>query len=126
MPAAAISKPEMKPLGYGLLLAALSITYLAGRAVERQPSPAAPLQVIEAFLKASYAHDYGKAYQSISSRDQRVWDQKSYTRQYGSFTGFALEAAEKLADGMDIWIIEQTTNSNRARLTVGYKVPTAD
>src|SRR5262252_1255711 len=66
-----------------------------------------PFSVVQAYLKATYARDYPTAYQYISSRDQRIWNEKNFARQYGSFTGFALELAQTLAADMKIWVIKQ-------------------
>lgn len=85
-----------------------------------------PFLVVQAYLKASYARDSSTAYRYISARDQRVWDAQSYVRQYGSFTGFALKLARKLADSMEIWVIDQQIRSDRVHYEVGYQVPTAD
>jgi hypothetical protein len=91
-----------------------------------KPLSEEPLRVVEAYLKASYARDYPKAYLYISSQDQRVWDEKSYALQNGSLNGFALELAQKLAESMKIWVIDQQRSSDRARYTIGYQVLTAD
>ena len=85
-----------------------------------------PFSVVQSYLKASYARDYLAAYRYISARDQRVWDAQSYARQFGSFSGFALQLARKLADRMEIWPINQKTGPDRVRFEVGYQAPTAD
>jgi hypothetical protein len=82
--------------------------------------------VVQSYLKASYARDYPTAYRYISSQDQRVWDGKSYARQFGSLSGFALELAQRLADSMEIRVINRQISSDRAHYEVGYQVPTAD
>jgi hypothetical protein len=93
---------------------------------DKTPPRDEPLRVVKAFLAASYARDYPTAYQYIASQDQRVWDEKSYALQNGSFNGFALELTQKLAESMEVWIIDREISPQRARYTVGYKVPTAD
>ena len=85
-----------------------------------------PLSVVRAYLKASYARDSSTAYRYISAPDQRVWDAQSYGRQNGSFTGFALKLARKLADSMKVWVIDQQISSDRVHYEVGYQAPTAD
>jgi hypothetical protein len=85
-----------------------------------------PFTVVQAYLKASYARDYPAAYRYISSTDQRVWDEKSYARQYGTFTGFALRLAQRLAEDMKVSVIDRRMRSDRIHYEVGYEVPTAD
>jgi len=82
--------------------------------------------VVQSYLKANYARDYPTAYRYISSQDQRVWDEKSYARQYGTLSGFALELARKLADSMQVWVIDRKVSADRVHYKVGYEVPTAD
>src|SRR5713226_3331147 len=109
-----------------LIVAVVLSTTALNHSVERRPPAEDPFQVVEAYLKASYARDYSKAYRYISSQDQRVWDGQSYALQNGSFTGFALELAQKLADNMEIWIIDRQIGSDRVHYEVGYQAPTAD
>jgi hypothetical protein len=85
-----------------------------------------PIDVVKAYLKASYARDYRNAYRYISPQDQLIWDEKSYASQSGSFTGFALELAQTLADSMEVWAIDGKKGSDRAHYKIGYRVPTAD
>ena len=114
------------PIATLTLAAVLSTTALVKHAADRGPVEENPLRVAEGYLKASYARDYAKAYRYISSQDQRVWDEKSYVLQYGSFTGFALELAQRLAESMKIWVIDRDTSPDRVHYKVGYQVPTAD
>src|SRR5215471_18097170 len=85
-----------------------------------------PIAVVRAYLRATYARDYPAAYLYISSRDQHVWNQTSYARQYGSFTGFALQLAQRLAGDMKIWVIQQQMSPDRIQYEIGYEAPTAD
>jgi hypothetical protein len=85
-----------------------------------------PIDVVKAYLKASYARDYQNAYRYVSSQDQRVWNEKSYASQSESFTGFALELAQTVAESMEVWVIEKQLSSDRAHYKIGYRVPTAD
>jgi Cytochrome c oxidase assembly protein CtaG/Cox11 len=111
------------PSAFFILLVPVTL-YLPS--ADQTPPRDEPLGVVKAYLKASYARDYPKAYQYIASQDQRVWDEKSYALQNGSFNGFALEVAHKLAENMEVWVIDRQISQGRARYTVGYKVPTAD
>jgi hypothetical protein len=110
----------------GVFLILLMPVALYLPSTDKTPPRGEPLRVVKAYLKASYARDYPTAYQYIASQDQQVWDEKSYVLQNGSFNGFALELAQKLAESMQIWVIDQQISSDRARYTIGYQVPTAD
>jgi hypothetical protein len=107
---------------FSLLITAVLYFQPAGA----KPPQAEPIDVVKAYLKASYARDYQNAYQHISSQDQLVWNEKSYVSQSESFTGFALELAKTLAASMEVWIIEAQLGPDRAHYKIGYRVPTAD
>jgi hypothetical protein len=108
--------------GFTLLIAVVLYFHSPGAKTAREDS----LEVVKAYLKASYARDSAAAYRYISSRDQQVWDESSYAAQYGTFTGFALDLARKLADSMEIWVIERQADAERVYYKVGYSVPAAD
>ena len=102
-----------------LLAAAAVFTLLIAAVLYFQPAGAKapqvePIDVVKAYLKASYARDYQNAYQYISSQDQAAWNEKSYASQSESFTGFALELARNLAESMEVWVIEKRLRSDRA------------
>jgi hypothetical protein len=107
-------------------LALLTAAVLYYHSTSAKPPREEPLEVIKAYLKASYARDSAAAYRYISSRDQRVWDESSYASQYGNFTGFALDLARKLADNMEIWVMERQAEAERVYYKIGYSVPAAD
>jgi hypothetical protein len=109
-------------VGFTLLIALVLYFHSAGA----KPAREEPLEVVKAYLKASYARDSAAAYGYISSRDQRVWDESSYASQYGNFTGFALDLARKLADSMEIWVMEQRAEAEQVYYKIGYSVPAAD
>jgi hypothetical protein len=110
--------------------AAVFILLIAGvlyfHSVGTKPARDEPLEVVKAYLKASYARDAAAAYRYVSSRDQQVWDENSYAAQYGNFTGFALDLARKLADSMEIWVMEQRVEAEQVYYKIGYSVPAAD
>jgi hypothetical protein len=110
--------------------AAVFILLIAGvlyfHSVGTKPARDEPLEVVKAYLKASYARDAAAAYRYVSSRDQQVWDESSYAAQYGNFTGFALDLARKLADSMEIWVMEQRAEAEQVYYKIGYSVPAAD
>ena len=107
---------------FSLLIAAVLYFQPAGA----KPPQVEPIDVVKAYLKASYARDYQNAYLYISSQDQAVWNEKSYASQSEIFTGFALELARNLSESMEVWVIEKRPGSDRARYKVGYRVPTVD
>jgi hypothetical protein len=120
-----VSRPSILLAGsvvFSLLLAAVLYFQPAGA---KSPQ-IKPIDVIKAYLQASYARDYKNAYRYISPQDQLVWDEKSYASQSGSFTGFALLLAQTLADSMDVWAVDGKKSSGRAHYKIGYRVPTAD
>jgi len=122
---AKVSRPSILLAGaavFSLLIAAVLYFQPAGA----KPPQVEPIDVVKAYLKASYARDYQNAYQYISSQDQAVWNEKSYASQSESFTGFALELALNLAESMEVWVIEKRLGSDRAHYKIGYRVPTAD
>jgi hypothetical protein len=108
--------------GFALLIVIVLYFHLARAKQAREE----PLEAIKAYLKASYARDSAAAYRYISSRDQRVWDESSYASQYGNFTGFALELARKIANRMEIWVMERQADAERVSYKIGYSVPAAD
>jgi cytochrome c oxidase assembly protein Cox11 len=120
-----VSRPSILLAGaavFSLLIAAVLYFQPAGA----KPPQVEPVDVVKAYLKASYARDFQNAYRYISSQDQVVWNEKSYASQSESFTGFALELARNLAESMEVWVIEKRLSSDRARYKIGYRVPTAD
>ena len=119
------SRPSILLAGaavFSLLIAAVLYFQPAGAKLPQVE----PIEVVKAYLKASYARDYQNAYQYISSQDKLVWNEKSYASQSESFTGFALELAQTLAASMEVWIIEAQLGPDRAHYKIGYRVPTAD
>jgi hypothetical protein len=85
-----------------------------------------PIDVVKAYLQASYARDFATAYRFISAIDRRIRDEKTYLRSQENFDGFALELARKLAAEMEVWVINQKITSTKARFEVGYRLPTGD
>ena len=118
-----LKPPQQIVVAFALTLATvMAIVYLANHRGGR-PLREEPLHIVMAYVKASYARDYKQAYDQISSMDKQVMDERDYTSQYVSFTGFALELARKLAGDMDIWVVNQKVNSDLAHYTVEYKIP---
>lgn len=90
------------------------------------PSGEKPIAVIKAYLKATHAHDFRSAYRHISSIDRRIRDENVYLRSEATFSGFALELAKKLADNMEVWVLEEKLGTAKASYHIGYRVPAAD
>jgi hypothetical protein len=82
--------------------------------------------VLERYLRASYARDYVAAYRDIAAADQRIKDLDHYARERGALSGFALEAARKLAEFIEITATTKAVGANRAEVAVKFKVPDAN
>lgn len=105
------------------LLAALGFHFFTA---QKPKAVVEPFEIVEAYLKATQARDYVTAYRFISAADRRMWDEQTYLRAQRPLAGFALILARKLADDMEIRVIERDMKGDRARLTLDYKVPAAD
>jgi hypothetical protein len=92
-------------------------------AAERIPNTQDPRLVIQAYLRATYARDSIQAYRFISSDDHRVRDLNRYVQLRGKFNGFALEAAKKLSEFMEIDISQKPVAPNRIQAVARYKAP---
>jgi cytochrome c oxidase assembly protein Cox11 len=104
-----------------LLLPAAALKFLPSRR-----SAESALGAARSYLKALHTRDYREAYNLISSADRIILDQQSYLQGQVERRGFAMQLARQLAADMEIRIIEQETQKDRARLTVEYKVPADD
>jgi hypothetical protein len=114
-----------------ILLTAMSAVFLTVTDLHAQPAAleatwATPIDIVKAYLRATKARDSQTAYRHISAIDKGVRTEKAYIRSQETFDGFALELAKRLADDMEVWVIEQRLSSARARLEVGYRMPTGD
>jgi hypothetical protein len=108
----------------GSLLALLSPLYL----LQHEPRAAAPepVPVLARYLKASYARDHKQAYRFISAQDQQLKPEAVYARERGSFTGFTLIAARKLADAIAIEPVNITQAANRVTVKAALSLPDAE
>jgi len=84
-----------------------------------------PLPVLTKYLKFLYAHDLRQSYRLISTVDQRLKKQADYVRERGAFTGFALDAARKLAESIEIRLVSQQSDGTQNRVKVAMKLPDA-
>lgn len=105
----------------GALLASPLILWLA----HKQPADD-PTLVLKKYLKSLYARDLRAAYRHISIIDQRVKKQADYVRERGAFSGFALEAARKLGEAMEVRPVSQQFDGQKIRLKVAMKLPDAN
>ena len=92
-----------KPFHLVLLLhMALIRVFLAvgtAHAAERPVDLQDPMQVISAYLRATYARDFAEAYRYVSNEDRKIRDLNRYVRERGAYSGFTLEAGKKLQRG---------------------------
>ncbi|MGH7888871.1 MAG: cytochrome c oxidase assembly protein, partial [Candidatus Binatia bacterium] len=82
-----------------------------------------PTQVLQAYIRATYARDFAEAYRYISTQDRKVRDVNRYVQQRGSFNGFTLEVARKLSESVEIKPQQQKVNADRIQAAVRYRVP---
>jgi hypothetical protein len=117
-----LRRPALFALGFLFLLLPAAIAKFSsyGRSTEK------PLNVVRSYLRAAHERDYVEAYRFISSADRVLWKQKDYVQAQGTLRGFALQLAKELNDDMKIWVVSQETKNDRARYTVGYRLPAAD
>lgn len=109
-----------KPLRIFTAVLALSFA-AAGNA--RAANLQEPAQVIEAYLRATYARDFVEAYRLISAADRKVRDVNRYVQQRGAFGGFTLEVARRLSESVEIRPQPQQATAERIHVTVRYRVP---
>jgi hypothetical protein len=107
------------------------ITFFTAAALHAKPagqgSPQpSPIDVVKGYLQATHARDAKTAYRYISSLDQKLRDEKTYLASQGNFAAFALDFAKRLVADMEVWVIKQKLTRTKARLEVGYRVPTGD
>ena len=107
----------------GLLLVATPLYLL--KDAPRTPVPEA-VQTLSRYLKASYARDFKQAYRFISLKDKQLKSEKVYLREQGTFSGFALEVARKLAEFITIRPLELLPEGDRTRVKVALKLPDAN
>jgi hypothetical protein len=113
-----------KPLVFlPTLLAVFFAAAGSARAAEHAANLQGPAQVINAYLRATYARDYVEAYRFISAADRKVRDVNRYVQQRGAFSGFTLEVARKLSESVEIEPQQQKATAERIRIAVRYRVP---
>jgi hypothetical protein len=85
-----------------------------------------PVPILSKYLRFLYARDLGQAYRFISTVDQRVKKRDDYVRERGAFTGFALDAARKLAESIEVRSVSQQADGRHSRVKVALKLPDAN
>ena len=93
------------------------------QAAEQTPNLQDPAFVVQAYLRAAYARDYIEAYRHISAEDRRIKDLNRYVQQRGAYYGFALEAAKKLAEFIEIKPTAKPQSPNRVQAVARFKAP---
>lgn len=81
--------------------------------------------VLHKYVTALYARDFRAAYEQISSADRRLKDVRSYSRERGEFRDFILEAAQAVARSVEVNLLEQRIEQDRAAVKIRAKVPDA-
>lgn len=107
---------------FRVLLALVFAPIGNGDAAESGNTFQEPAQVIEAYVRATYARDFVEAYRFISADDRKLRDLNRYVQQRGAFSGFILEAAKKLSAAIEIKPSEEAIG-DRVHLLVKYRVP---
>src|SRR5581483_4794060 len=69
------------------------------------------------------ARDFTAAYNFISAADRKIRDLDRYLRQRGPYRGFALEAARRLGEFIEVQVLGMDQGDGRARIAVRYRVP---
>ena len=80
-------------------------------------------RVAENYVKALYSRNFAVAYRWLSSRDRDAKSQAIYVKEQGSFTGFTLQLAGKLASFVEVIAAEPIVAGDRATLSVSLKLP---
>ncbi|HEY3168515.1 MAG TPA: hypothetical protein VGK57_14880, partial [Candidatus Binatia bacterium] len=107
----------------GIIVFAALITMEYVNAADRAIDMRDPKEVIQAYLRATYARDLLEAYRFISAEDRKVRDVNRYVQQRGAFSGFTLEVGRKLSESIQVTLVKTEESSNRARFEIHYKVP---
>ncbi|MGH7872908.1 MAG: cytochrome c oxidase assembly protein [Candidatus Binatia bacterium] len=107
------------------LLAAVLLLLPALYLLETRRDRAAeePTHVLSRYLNFLYARDFRQAYRFISSADRQLKKPENYVRERGSFSGFTLEVARKLAASIRLKPIAEETSGNSKRVKLAMKLP---
>lgn len=117
--------PLAKRISLALIAGALLASPLVLWLAHDQPADE-PIVVLKKYLKSLYARDLSDAYRYVSTVDQRVKKRADYVRERGAFSGFALEAAGKLAQAIEIRPVSRQFDGQKVRLKVAMRLPDAN
>jgi hypothetical protein len=93
---------------------------------ERRNEKAEPQRILQTYLKAAYAHDFKKAYGLISEQDRQQKSEKMYLSEKGSFNGFSLDVARKLANLIEARAVRTDVDGAVQRIKLGVRLPDAN
>jgi hypothetical protein len=93
---------------------------------ERPTADGEALRILNAYLKAAYAHDFKKAYGFIAARDRRLKKGKVYVREKGPFSGFTLDVARKLSNLIEARPLQTVEEGAHMRVKLSIKLPDAN
>jgi hypothetical protein len=116
-------KKFLLPLCASVLLALPPLAWLVASG---SSSSQEPVQVLSQYLRFLYARDFRQAYRFISADDQGLKNLAEYVRERGSFSGFTLAVAAKLAGLIEINQLSSAADGPRQRVTVALKLPDAN
>jgi hypothetical protein len=77
------------------------------------------------YVTALYARDFLASYEQISRADRRLKDVHSYSRERGEFRDFIRETAQAVARSVEVNLLEQRIEQDRAAVRIKAKVPDA-
>jgi hypothetical protein len=125
------AKPRISPMiivptaliGRALLVLFYFAAFGTAQAAEASGTALEPVQVIEAYLRATHARDFAAAYRLISTEDRKVRDLDRYVRQRGAYSGFTLEVAKKLSESVAVKAVQRKTTSGRLHALIRYRIP---
>lgn len=81
-------------------------------------------QLAKHYVKAIYSRDFAAAYQKLSARDRDAKSQETYVSEQGSFNGFTLQLAAKLATFIEVAPARPIRiNGERAAVAMNLKLP---
>lgn len=87
---------------------------------------AKPEDVALEYGRSLYASDLERAWRLISAEDQRVKDERTFRREGGSASGFALEVSRQLASFIEATAMETKIGGDRARVKLKVRLPEAN
>lgn len=90
---------------------------------QQEPGTDAPFETARAYLRATYARDTKVIYALLSNADRAARDETGFVKSQGSFEGFTLEVARKLAAWIEAKPIAQSDSDARRSIKLSYRLP---